>query len=149
MHVKGTDGQVSFDGEWLTITRKGFMGVITKGGRGELKLHLNQITGIDLKKPGAMAGRFTVIAPGGVQRSGMFAARSHRDDPLTVLFQHWRLDEFTALRDAVLAAIAAQRQQTTPAVTDLAEQLRQLTALHATGALSDEEFAAAKTRLLG
>ncbi|HEY5486627.1 MAG TPA: SHOCT domain-containing protein [Candidatus Limnocylindrales bacterium] len=39
--------------------------------------------------------------------------------------------------------------QTSPADSDVAAKLKELTELHASGALSDEEFSAAKGRLLG
>ena len=150
MSVKGTDGQISFDGEWLTITRKGFIGTITKGGRGEMRLHIGQITGIDLKKPGATAGRFTVIAAGAVNRRAGWVA--HRDDTLTVLFQWRHREEFGRMRDEVLRAIAARNQPQVPQQpggVDMVGQLRQLADLHAAGALSEAEYAAAKQRLIG
>lgn len=49
------------------------------------------------------------------------------------------------------AEIASPGAQSVPPATrpDLAAQLRDLAEMHASGALSDEEFAAAKSRLLG
>ena len=150
MNANGSDGQVSFDGEWLSISRKGFFGTVLKGGRGELRLHVGQITGIDLKAPGMTSGRFTVLAAGAVNRAA--GSRAHRDDLMTVLFSGRRRDEFGRMRDEVLRAIAARSQPQIPQQPgggDIAGQLRQLADLHAAGALSEAEYAAAKQRLIG
>jgi hypothetical protein len=141
--AKGTDGQVTFDGTTLSITRGGFVGAFTKGGRGDMRLALSQITGVDLKTPGLTAGRFTVIAAGAVARGP--GVRGHRTDMLTVIFQRWSVDEFTAIRDAVLARLA---NPGTSAGATVAGQLRQLAELHRAGALTDGEYTAAKARLL-
>jgi hypothetical protein len=47
------------------------------------------------------------------------------------------------------AAARAPEASPAPAPDDLASQLQRLGELHATGTLTDEEFAAAKARLLG
>ena len=44
---------------------------------------------------------------------------------------------------------AAQQQPAAPASTDVTAELQKLADLHASGVLSDEEFAATKKKLLG
>jgi len=46
-------------------------------------------------------------------------------------------------------AVAQQAQAAAPAADDVIAQIEKLSALHKSGALSDEEFAAAKKKLLG
>lgn len=148
IEAKGRDGTVTFDGQWLTITRSGWTAGL-RGGRGDIRLHIGQVTGVELKKPGMSAGRFTVIAPGTQQsRPG---ARGHQDNPLSVLIGLNGMDQFRALRDAVEQAIGQRMQQQAPAPAgpDMAGQLAQLAQLHAQGVLDDAEFAAAKARLIG
>lgn len=147
MHeARGTDGTVTFDGEWLTIQRRGFMS-LTKGGRGDTRLNVGQISGVDMKQAGLTAGRFQILAAGAVQRGA--GLRASRSDPLTIMFQRGATPAFTELRDVLEAAIADRsRPSPGPAPAGVADQLAQLVQLHDTGALSDEEFAAAKARAL-
>ena len=57
-------------------------------------------------------------------------------------------DSLLASPSAVVTAAHESSAPTTPLNSDVATQLKMLAELHATGALSDEEFAAAKARLL-
>ena len=149
IEAKGRDGQVTFDGQWLTITRSGFVGAVLRGGRGDIRLHIGQITGIELKKPGITNGQFTVIAPGTQQsRRG---ARNHTQNPLSVLVTPKHMEEFRQLRAAVEQAIADRAApqpvgQTGPSIP---EQIAHLAHLRDQGVLSEDEFAAAKARLIG
>jgi hypothetical protein len=68
-------------------------------------------------------------------------------DPLCVQFRSKHRAEFRAIRDAVDQARAGQAAPVTNG-NDLASELAKLAQLHAAGALSDQEFAAAKARLL-
>ena len=54
-----------------------------------------------------------------------------------------------AAQDAQAAAAAAPAAPAAPAVDDQTAQLQNLANLHAQGVLSDEEFAAAKAKVLG
>lgn len=148
IQAKGRDGTVTFDGQWLTITRSGFM-ALGRGGRGNIRLHIGQVTGVEIRKPGLTVGHFTVIAPGGqVARFGMGA---HNQNPLSVMIASGgKLPPFERLRDAIEQAIAARSAPAAPANgVDIAGQLAHLAQLHQQGVLTDAEFAAAKQRLLG
>ena len=68
-----------------------------------------------------------------------------------MLFTRKQQPRFEALRAEIESAILAastDRQPASAANGSLAEQLAQLARLHASGALSDQEFDAAKARLL-
>lgn len=54
-----------------------------------------------------------------------------------------------AQNDAANAAAAQAAEAAAPAADDVTVQIQKLAALHASGALTDDEFAAAKAKLLG
>lgn len=149
--AKGQSTIVTFDGRVITITR-GFM---AQGGKGTATYALDRVNGIELRMPGlaAIAGRFTIVTGGGVQqrRTAGFSAATR--DPLTVTFTARHKAEFQALADAVNAALAVPRSPTVQAdmvpSDGLAQQLERLAALRGDGVLTDDEFTAAKSRLLG
>lgn len=71
-------------------------------------------------------------------------------DENTVMFHSDQLTEFEAVRDFVEARIGGGSTSSVPsASSDLAGQIAALRQLHASGALSDAEFDAAKRKLLG
>ncbi|HVS84224.1 MAG TPA: SHOCT domain-containing protein [Gaiellaceae bacterium] len=58
-------------------------------------------------------------------------------------------DRAKALMDDRIALVHQERGSTTPATPAIADQLAQLAALRESGALTDDEFSQAKSRLLG
>lgn len=145
----GTNGEVLFDGQFVTIKHKW----TAPGGRGESKYPIGAVTGAEVK-PGFITAIFTLVVSGGVQRGDGKANR--KGDPLSVEGGKGHLPGFQAMRDQILQAVAERDRPVAPIVqspampaADLAGQIQQLAALHASGTLTAEEFAAAKARLLG
>jgi hypothetical protein len=152
IEVKGKGGQVAFDGEWLTITRKGFLAAATVG-KGEKRLHVSQVTAVQWKPAGAMVNGFIQFTiPGGVERRSGFGSQttSAAQDENSVVFTKKQMPAFEELRTAVDEAIAAQHLQPgaagSPAVA--ASAADELAKLLQSGALTPEEFAAAKAHVL-
>lgn len=145
--AKGSSATVTFDGTTITIKRTWK----AQGGSGTGTYPVANLSGVELTMPSitSMTGRFTLVTGGGVQRRRDQGFGSARRDPLTVQFGAKHKAEFEALADAVRAAIAAPAAAAATGSTSLADQLAQLGRLRADGVLSDEEFAAAKARLLG
>lgn len=141
---------VSFDGHNLTINKPSGpnKGVSTYG--------VDQISGIQISRPSPLSlWVFRVLVAGEAaprgRRPGMLELTK---DPFVVQFNGKHKAEAEALAVAVRDAQAGLRQpapapQPVAAVPGLAEQIQQLAALHAQGALSDAEFQAAKARLIG
>jgi hypothetical protein len=50
VEVKGYTGTVVFDGQSLTIVRSG-VGVVTQGGRGQIRIPLSSVTAVVWKPP--------------------------------------------------------------------------------------------------
>jgi hypothetical protein len=100
-------------------------------------------------------GAATGIAVGTLLNS--LTTRSHMETLLRIecsdaeMFFHNGASTPTALRMSSSPAIARLPQRVPPqaiAMTDIGTQIEQLAQLHRSGALSDEEFALAKSKLL-
>lgn len=142
---------MAFDGQYVTITREGFLGRATHG-RGEKRLHITSISSVQWKPPGALTNGFIQLSIGGADHQ---AAKGHRTldatkDENSVVFTKKQAPGFEQLRAALEQAIAAQHspQKSAPAPASLADELAKLAALRDQGVLSDTEFEAQKARLL-
>lgn len=163
--AKGRTGHISFDGRAITITRGG---ILARGlsGSGTTTVPIEQVTGVDFKPTGANHGRITILVAGTVAPRRNSTRSSI--DPMTVDFTLHSSD-FRRVRDAIEAALRNRTAMTTSGWTmpppppppgwapptlpaqepSLADQIGNLARLKEQGHLSEEEFAAAKAKLLG
>lgn len=152
--VAGMGGQITFDGQYVTITRKGFLARSTHG-KGEKRLHISQISAIQWKPAGpVMNGFIQFTVPGGNEVRGKLGSQTSNasKDENSVLFTKKQMPEFEKLRAELDAAIVAQHapQHTGPAPSaSLADELAKLAGLRDQGILSPAEFEQQKARLLG
>jgi hypothetical protein len=154
MEAEGKTGQVQFDGQYVTITRNGFL-ARSVVGKGEKRLHVAQIAAVQWKPAGAVVNGFIQFTvPGGNERRSRMGSQTHdaTRDENSVVFTKKQQPEFEALRTALDAAIAHQHapaQVAMPPATSVADELAKLAGLVQAGALTQEEFRQAKARLLG
>ncbi|QHA04614.1 DUF4429 domain-containing protein [Streptomyces broussonetiae] len=153
IEVQGKGGQIQFDGQYVTITRKGFL-ARSIVGKGEKRLHISQIASIQWKPAGAIVEGFIQFGVnGGVERRSQFGSQtqSARGDENSVLFTKKQMPAFEELRKALDAAIAQQHapQQPTAAAPSVADELTKLGQLLQQGILTQAEFEQQKARLLG
>jgi Domain of unknown function (DUF4429)/Short C-terminal domain len=152
MATEGHNGQVNFDGTFVTITRKGFLARASIG-KGEKRIPLTSITAVQIKPAGSMVNGFIQFSlPGGNEGRSKFGSQTMdaSKDENTVLFTKKQQADFEQLRDEIERAIVARHAPAVPsaAAPDLADQLGKLAALRDGGILTDEEFAVQKARLL-
>jgi hypothetical protein len=154
VQVKGHNGTVEWDGDFVTIKRTGFLARASVG-KGEKRIPVSSITAVQWKPAGALVNGFIQFTLGGGNEArSRFGAQTTdaAKDENSVLFMKKQMAEFQALRDEIEQAIA-QRGRTAPqpvsAAPDHLGQLRQLGELRDAGVLSDEEFAAKKAEILG
>jgi hypothetical protein len=145
-------GSVEFDGHFVTIRRKG-LGRLTVG-KGEKRIALASIAAIQLKPAGPVINGFIQFSlPGGQERRSAFGRQTADavQDENSVVFTRRQQPQFEALRAEIETAIMARSspQQVSSPAGALADQLAQLAQMRSAGLLSDREFDAAKTRLLG
>jgi hypothetical protein len=141
---------VWFDGKTLGMESH------TSGNKSKDTYSISQISGVSVQPPQGlqMMGRFQVVLAGGQPHRRNQTFTSATFDPLTVTFNKKWLGHFNVLakriRDAQAALVdgAAAVAPETPA-QGLGDQMVQLAALHASGALTDDQFEAAKAKLLG
>lgn len=148
----GLNGELQFDGHFVTITRRGGRARTTVG-RGEKRIPVGQITAVQWKDGGRLTRGFIEFTLGGANENrsafGHQASDQMRNEN-AIVFIREQEPPFRALREAIEAAIAAFHTPAEPgAGSDLGTQLQQLSSLHAQGVLTDAEFQAAKARLLG
>jgi hypothetical protein len=151
VHAKGQSGQVHFDGQFVTITRKGFIARATVG-KGEKQFHIGQLVAVQIKPAGLVVGFIQFTLPGGNERRSRFGHQSidAGKDENSVTFNHWQQPRFTKLRDVLQKAMAGVHAVPAPATAplDLLDHLRRLGDLRDTGVLSLAEFEQQKSRLL-
>jgi hypothetical protein len=149
MEVKGVNGQVSFDGHFVTIARKGFLARATLG-KGDKRIPIGQLTAVQFKPAGALVNGFVQFSlGGGNERRSSFGSQSMEAsrDENSVMFNRKQQPAFAELRSAVEAAMAAVHAPAT-ATPDRFDQLRKLGELRNAGLVTPEEFEAQKARLL-
>jgi hypothetical protein len=149
LHVEGRNGQITFDGFYLTIHRKGFFARASIG-KGEKRIPLSSITAVQWKPAGPMVNGFIQFTvPGGNEsrsRSGHQTSDAGKDEN-SVLFTKQQMPAFEQLRGAVEQAISAAHQPTQQVAASV--DIAHLAELHASGVLTDAEFTAAKAKTLG
>ena len=153
IEVKGHNGQVRFDGQHITITRKGFL-ARSSVGKGEKRLHVGQITAVQWKPAGlAFNGFIQFTVPGGNERRSALGSqtKSAAHDENSVVFTSRQMPEFQRLRAAIDEAIARQHapQAADNSRGSIADELAKLAALRDQGVITDADFEAGKAKLLG
>jgi hypothetical protein len=158
LEVKGHNGQIVFDGQTVTITRKGILGRMTVG-KGEKRFHISQISSVQWKPAGPFVNGFIAFsASGGNERRPRFGSQTSSavNDENSVLFTTRQKKAFEELRAAVEAAIAAHHTPgaqglptTVAGLTSVADELQKLFALHQQGLITTDELNQQKDRLLG
>ncbi|MFI5974820.1 DUF4429 domain-containing protein [Streptomyces sp. NPDC051452] len=153
IEVKGKTGQIQFDGQYVTIIRKGFL-ARSIVGKGEKRLHISQIASVQWKPAGAVVNGFIQFGiPGGVERRSKFGSQTQDaiKDENSVVFTKQQMPAFEELRKALDAAIAQQHapQQPTAAAPSVADELTKLGQLLQQGILTQAEFEQQKAHLLG
>ena len=166
MRANGVNGQAHFDGQALTITRSGVLGMMTQG-RNEKVIPLSAIGAVQFRPPTLTTnGVWSGSVVGEVQSSknarGMRAvAKVARDDENSIIVRHGQSGAFKALGEAINAARVAPPSAPAPAPApappapsggdgagEVVAQLRGVGAMHWKGRLSDEDFIASIHELL-
>lgn len=112
MEAKGVNGQVTFDGRVLTISRAGFFGWATQG-RNQKQIPITSIGAVQLRPPTITAnGLWSVSVVGEVQSStnprGVRQISKAGKDENSVIVKRSQMKRFEALNSAVLDALASR-----------------------------------------
>lgn len=152
--LSGKNGELSFDGTTVQITKKRLFGGGTQqfpvsslqavNFKGGTKLTIGYIQFVT-------SGQSAMPAP---RLSDTAANKEFYREPNVVSFGGRSTADFEAIRDEVQAAMHAARSAaaapaTAPSAGGVADELKKLAELRDSGVLSAEEFDAEKSRLLG
>jgi hypothetical protein len=120
IHATGYNGQVEFDGAFVTINRKGALARMSVG-KGTKRIPVTSISAIQLKPAGkAINGFIQFTLAGGNERRSRFGSQTTTagKDENSVVFTKRHQDEFETLQAAIEAVIAAPAQPTSGGVAD-------------------------------
>lgn len=149
--LKGATGRIVFDGEQVTILRGGLLGRPAPEAA-QLRLPIAEIVAVGWRPAGLTRGfiRFETERTRGLARFGRDAAKEAAEEN-TVAFRARQQPEFAELKVAVERALAAGRGDAVPveSAATTTEEIARLSHLVQSGAITQEEFRRAKSRLLG
>jgi len=134
----------------VTIAPKGMLGFLNKGLKGTKTIPFASISAIQFREAGPIvSGYMQFTIPGGNEsRSGVFSAAN---DENTFMFAGKKYNELALeIKGYIESKVRELRTpHYVPAVTNLSDELQKLAKLREQGILSDEEFHAAKKKLIG
>ncbi|KHD86340.1 hypothetical protein NG54_03180 [Heyndrickxia ginsengihumi] len=147
---KANKVKVTIDDHFLRINRKGFVSAVNVGLSGEKAFNLDDITSVQLKKPGFTSGYIQFSLPGGNEGAGVFNAVK---DENSILFSKTELPLAEEIKSIVESHIKNRGNKDTnikpdPTKPDPTEELRKYKSLLDDGIITQEEFDAKKKQLL-
>lgn len=145
---KGLQDALEIFEDHLTITPKGVFGLANKGLKGSKTIPFQSISAIQFKKGGMGNGYIQFSLLGGVESRGGLMDATH--DENTVMFGGWGSEnkKIEEIKNYIETRMVELRN-TAPAQTSVADELSKLNELKQQGVLSEEEFEAAKKKILG
>jgi hypothetical protein len=148
LNVKGVNGQIRLYDGYIVISRRGALGFLTQGHKGEKTVFIHQISSVQFKDPGLATNGYIQFAflGGHETKGGLFNATK---DENSVMFNRGQRKDFGRMRDEVMARISSGGVSASTPSTSVADELTKLAGLRDQGILSSDEFEAAKRRVLG
>lgn len=144
--AKGKNGQLELTDHSVCIKRKGLMGFLTQGFKGDKEILISQISSIQFKAANLFVNGYIQFAFGGGQeaKGGVMQAAS---DENSIMFTTGQQPEFEAFKGELQKRMNAARSAG-PTSTGL-DEIEKLASLRDRKIISEEEFAAKKRQLLG
>jgi len=149
--ASGLNGQLELDADAVTIRRKGIMGFLGHGFKGDKRIPLASITAVQFKEAGLAVNGYLQLSVEG-ELAGKGGVMQATRDENTVMFQRKANADFDAFRAELESRLAAARSGNaagSAGQSGTAGEIERLAELHAKGLLTAEEFAAAKRQALG
>ena len=145
MTAKGVNGQLELLEGRIRISRKGVLGFLTQGLKGDKEINISSISSVQWKKAGALTNGYIQFAFfGGAEAKGGIVQATQ--DENSIMFRATQEAAFQAIRDEIQRRISAPA---TSAPSSAADEIRKLAELRDQGILTPEEFEAKKKRMLG
>jgi hypothetical protein len=140
LEVKGVDGQLSFDGKNVMITRRGIFG--STSGFPDKVINVRQIEMITLKDATAfLNGHIFFVSAG----SGLISSTFTNHENM-IVFRKSKQKEIEEFKEAVSQAMTSSKSRTTSKL--LTNDLSELVDIFKSGEISKEEFDSQKELLI-
>lgn len=145
--LDGRNGQVELYDNRVEIKREGlksilFYGSLTKGTK---TIYLQDITGVEIKKPGFTVGYIQFTVPGGFEKTG--GSVSSTNDENTVTFDGEK-EYKIALKIKERIEKLKSGTSSTPTIS-VVDEIKKASELVESGILTEEEFKKLKKKLIG
>lgn len=148
--MKGVQDLLEVFDDRVAITPKGVLAFLNKGIKGTKEIPFASIVAVQFKEATAFfSGYLQFTIPGGNEsKGGIFAATR---DENTFMFAHAKNNAMAReIKEHIDGAIRQSRApQPLAPVTNLSDELQKLADLREQGVLSEDEFKAAKNKLIG
>lgn len=148
--MRGVQDLLEVFSDKVTITPKGVLGFLNKGIKGTKEIPYISIIAVQFKEAGAVfSGYLQFTIPGGNESGGGIWSATR--DENTFMFAHTENNPMAKqIKDFIDSAIRESRSpRAGPSPTNLSSELAALAVLREQGHLTEEEFQAAKRRLIG
>jgi len=146
LEAKGVNGQLALLEGRVRLSKKGVLGFLTQGLKGDKEIAISSISSIQWKKASALTNGYIQFAfQGGAESKGGLLQATK--DENTVMFKKAQQPSFEAIRDEVQRQIASGPGATSSSST--ADELKKLAELRSQGILTSAEFETQKKKLLG
>ena len=148
--VTGVNGQIELTGNRIKIMRKGAMGFLTQGLKGDKEILISQISSVQYRPAGDLANGYIQFAFLGGQESkaGLFDSAKDENSVMYNKKQQPEFDELKSRIDAIRDSFAMPVATPVTAPSQF-DELEKLASLHQRGILTDAEFDAKKKEILG
>ena len=148
--MKGVQDLLEVYEDRVTITPKGVLGFLNKGIKGTKEIPFGSIVAVQFKEAGAVfSGYLQFTIPGGNEsRGGILAATK---DENTFMFAHAKNNSMAReIKEFIDGAVRKSRApQSSATAASLPDEIQKLAQLKEQGILSEDEFQAAKRKLIG
>lgn len=146
MMAKGRNGQLQLFEDKVKIVRGGAWSFVSQGFSGDREIYLDQISSIQLKKPGALTnGYIQLNFLGGTQAVSGIQAASR--DPNSIIFLKKEEPDFEKIKGAIEEKVMALKKK--PTQSSSLDDIAKLADLRDKNIITEEEFQAKKKQLLG
>ena len=148
LQAPGMGGQLAVFNDKVVISRRGVLGLVNHGLKGDKEIRISQISSIQFKKAGIVNGYIQFAFLGGREAKG--GAFQATQDENTVMFTTTQQEAFIEAK-ALIEELMAKSSAPAPVVSsveDIPKKLEQLAQLRNAGIVSEDEFSVKKAELL-
>jgi len=146
LYAKGINGQIELYSNKVRIIRKGIVGFLTQGLKGDKEILISSITSIQFKKAGGLTNGYVQFAfMGGKDAKGGIFQATH--DENSVMFKPKQQPEFERIKEEIEKRIQAGNIPSSSFSS--ADEIAKLADLRDKGILTEDEFQQKKKQVLG